>query len=64
MLFFVSKVCRFFPDRAAALHEMRRVLKPNGRVGIAVWTEIEDNEIFAAFTQPCVHGTGRARRPN
>jgi len=40
---------QFFPDRAAALHEMRRVLKPNGRVGIAVWTEIEDNEIFAAY---------------
>jgi len=28
---------------------MRRVLKPNGRVGIAVWTEIEENEIFAAY---------------
>src|SRR5262249_51810320 len=40
---------QFFPDRAAALHEMRRVLKPNGGVGIAVWTEIEDNEIFAAY---------------
>jgi ubiquinone/menaquinone biosynthesis C-methylase UbiE len=40
---------QFFPDRAAALHEMRRVLKPNGRIGIAVWTDIENNEIFAAY---------------
>ena len=36
-------------ERSPALHEMRRVLKPNGGVGIAVWTEIEDNEIFAAY---------------
>ena len=28
---------------------MRRVLKPNGRIGIAVWTEIDRNEIFAAY---------------
>jgi ubiquinone/menaquinone biosynthesis C-methylase UbiE len=40
---------QFFPDRPAALREMRRVLKPNGRIGIAVWTEIERNEIFAAY---------------
>ena len=40
---------QFFPDRAAALREMHRALKPNGRVGIAVWTEIDRNEIFAAY---------------
>jgi SAM-dependent methyltransferase len=27
----------FFPDRAAALNEMRRVLKPKGRMALAVW---------------------------
>jgi ubiquinone/menaquinone biosynthesis C-methylase UbiE len=40
---------QFFPDRAGALREMRRVLKPNGRIAIAVWTELERNEIFAAY---------------
>jgi len=40
---------QFFPDRPGALREMRRVLKPNGRIGIAVWIEIERNEIFAAY---------------
>jgi hypothetical protein len=28
---------------------MRRVLKPNGRAAIAVWTELERNQIFAAY---------------
>ena len=40
---------QFFPDRTGALREMRRVLKPNGRIGIAVWAEIERNEIFGAY---------------
>jgi ubiquinone/menaquinone biosynthesis C-methylase UbiE len=40
---------QFFPDRPSALQEMRRVLKPNGRAAIAVWTELERNQIFAAY---------------
>ena len=40
---------QFFPDRPAALREMRRVLKPSGRVAIAVWAELERNQIYAAF---------------
>jgi ubiquinone/menaquinone biosynthesis C-methylase UbiE len=29
---------QFFPDRLKALHEFRRVLAPNGRVTLSVWT--------------------------
>jgi ubiquinone/menaquinone biosynthesis C-methylase UbiE len=49
---------QFFPDRAGALREMRRVLKPNGRSAIAVWAEIDRNQIFAAF-----HAALRASAP-
>lgn len=40
---------QFFPDKLGALREIRRVLKPNGRTAIAVWAELERNQIFAAF---------------
>jgi ubiquinone/menaquinone biosynthesis C-methylase UbiE len=40
---------QFFPDRLAALGEMRRALKPEGRLAIAVWSGIGDNAIYAAL---------------
>jgi ubiquinone/menaquinone biosynthesis C-methylase UbiE len=40
---------QFFSNRAAALAEMRRALRPAGRVGIAVWAEIEQAPPFAAL---------------
>lgn len=40
---------QFFPDRAGALREMRRVLKPGGCAVIAVWAGILRNQVFAAF---------------
>jgi len=46
---FCHQGMQFFPNRLAALREMHRVLKPNGRAAIAVWAELERNQIFAAY---------------
>src|SRR5687767_965621 len=40
---------QFFPDRLGALAEMRRILKPGGRAGVAVWCAIEENPFFDAL---------------
>ena len=40
---------QFFPDRAAAVGEMHRALKPGGRVGIACWRGVDDQPFFRAF---------------
>ena len=40
---------QFFPDRPAAVTEMLRALRPGGRVGIAVWTEIGRSPAMAAI---------------
>jgi SAM-dependent methyltransferase len=42
---------QFFADRAAALAEMRRALRVGGRVGIAVWADIEQSPPFAALEE-------------
>jgi ubiquinone/menaquinone biosynthesis C-methylase UbiE len=55
---FCHQGMQFFPDRLAALREMRRVLKPNGRAAVAVWAQLERNQIFAAY-----HAALRATAP-
>jgi ubiquinone/menaquinone biosynthesis C-methylase UbiE len=39
----------FFPDRAAALGELRRVLAPDGRIALSVWRGLEHNWFYEAF---------------
>jgi SAM-dependent methyltransferase len=40
---------QFFPDRQGALAEMRRALRPGGRMGLAVWAGVETCPPFAAL---------------
>jgi SAM-dependent methyltransferase len=40
---------QFFPDPDAALAEMRRCLRPRGRVAIAVWFGIDECPLWAAL---------------
>lgn len=42
---------QFFPDRGMALREMRRVLAPDGRLGLAVWGPQDESPGFAALGQ-------------
>lgn len=52
---FDAVVCQFgvmfFPDKAAAFCEARRVLKPGGRFVFNVWDRIEENEIADTLTE-------------
>ena len=40
---------QFFPDRPAALREMRRVLSPSGRLGLSVYSSIEHDPVAYAL---------------
>jgi ubiquinone/menaquinone biosynthesis C-methylase UbiE len=51
---------QFFPDRPAALAEMRRALRPGGTLGVAVWCTIEDCPPFAALKRALDHVLGTA----
>jgi SAM-dependent methyltransferase len=42
---------QFVPDRVGALRELRRVLHPDGRAGIALWADIETHPGFARLRE-------------
>jgi ubiquinone/menaquinone biosynthesis C-methylase UbiE len=39
----------FFDDRAGALRQMMRVLRPGGRIAVAVCDAVENSPGYAAF---------------
>jgi len=59
---FDSVVCQqglqFFPDRPAALSEMRRVLEPGGRLALACWRSIEHMPGYLALEQALARRIG------
>jgi ubiquinone/menaquinone biosynthesis C-methylase UbiE len=40
---------QFFPDKTAALDEMRRVLVPGGRAIVATWTAVEEQDFWGTL---------------
>jgi len=52
---------QFFPDRVAALSEMRRALQPGGRAGVSVWCAIEECPFWDALASAVGSMLGRRR---
>lgn len=52
---------QFFPDRATALREMRRVLVLGGRLALSVWQSVDRQPAFHALEQALARRVGAQR---
>src|SRR6185436_13032645 len=52
----------FFPDRAAALREMRRVARPGGTVALVVPGSLRDQPAYAPFVEMVARHVGDGAR--
>ena len=52
---------QFFPDKLAALHEMRRVLVPGGHLAMAVWRSVEHAPGFRVLEEALARRIGAAQ---
>lgn len=46
-----QEAVQFLPDRAAAIAEMRRVVRPGGRVAFSVFRALDQHPVYARFAQ-------------
>ena len=49
---------QFFPDRSAALREVRRVSAPRGRIALSVWRPMQHSPGFASLAKALRHVIG------
>ncbi len=52
---------QFFPDRVGALREMRRVLRPGGRLAVGCWTDLPGSPTFAVLLDALVRHLGEEK---
>lgn len=54
-----QQAIQFAPETDTALAQMRRVLRPAGRLGLAAWTGIAENPLFRALHEATTQFLGR-----
>lgn len=53
-----AQTLQFVPERLLALSEMRRVIKPTGRVALSLWCNIKDNAYFCSLVEAIARHVG------
>lgn len=53
-----QQALQFFPDRAGAVREMRRILVDGGRLAISTWRRLEENPLFCGLDEAAARQFG------